>query len=82
MAKSLTRSTTDKYIAGVCGGLGAAFNVDSNIIRVVLVLVTLFTSPAGWLIYPALWLLLPTDAGGPSGFDQLKSSWAKGAQRR
>lgn len=73
MKKKFARSTTDKYLAGVCGGLGAYFGLDSNIIRVVMVLVTIFLQPFGWLAYPVLWLVMPTDAGGPNGFEQVRN---------
>ncbi|MFH1743106.1 MAG: PspC domain-containing protein, partial [bacterium] len=36
--KRLFRSQTDKKLAGVCGGLGVYFEIDSNIIRVAFVL--------------------------------------------
>ena len=34
----LYRSSTDKVLAGVCGGLGDYFNIDPTIIRVIYVL--------------------------------------------
>lgn len=73
MNKKFTRSTTDKYLAGVCGGLGDYLGVDSNLMRVAMVLATLFLPGPGWIIYPGLWLAMPTMDGGPSGFQQLKS---------
>ncbi|MEW8973614.1 MAG: PspC domain-containing protein [Tissierellaceae bacterium] len=33
MDKRLYRSTTNKMVAGVCGGIGEYFNVDPTIIR-------------------------------------------------
>jgi hypothetical protein len=39
--KELTRSTTNKKIAGVCGGLAEYFNIDYNVIRVIFVLLIL-----------------------------------------
>ena len=45
------------------------------------VLITLFLQPIGWFVYPALWLLMPTDNGGPSGMAQL-SNWMKQSNRR
>jgi len=60
MAKKLYRSRTDSMIAGVCGGLGAYFNVDPTIIRVLFVLSFLF-SGAGILVYLALWLIVPQE---------------------
>lgn len=32
--KKLTRSRTDKYLAGVCGGIGNYFDIDSNLVRI------------------------------------------------
>lgn len=42
-AKTLYRSRTDRVFAGVFGGLGEYFNVDSNILRLLWILVTVFT---------------------------------------
>ena len=36
--KKLYRSVTDKKLAGVCGGIGQYFNVDSTLIRLLWVL--------------------------------------------
>ncbi|MDO5533182.1 MAG: PspC domain-containing protein [Propionibacteriaceae bacterium] len=71
MSNALVRSTSDKMIAGVCGGLARQFNIDANLLRILFVVFGLF-SQAGILIYAALWLFLPTDAGGPNGLTSLK----------
>lgn len=55
--KKLFRSRKDKMLAGVCGGLGEFFGVDSNIIRVLFVLSALFGG-AGIIIYIIIWLLV------------------------
>ena len=81
MDRRLVRSTTDKYIAGVCGGLAQFLGVDALFVRIAMVLVALFVQPLGWLLYPALWLVLPTDQGGPTGLNQLRS-WMSNSQRR
>ena len=73
--KKLTRSRTDKFIGGVCGGLSAYFGVDANIVRIVMVLVALFIQPIGWMVYPALWMILPLEDGGPTGLDELKAQF-------
>jgi len=54
----LHRSTTDKQLGGVCGGLGEYFGIDSSLIRVGFVLFTL-AGGAGLLLYVVLWLILP-----------------------
>jgi phage shock protein C len=56
----LTRSTTDKKLAGVSGGLAAYFGVDPLLMRIGFVVTTLF-SGAGLLAYVAMALLVPTD---------------------
>jgi phage shock protein PspC (stress-responsive transcriptional regulator) len=56
----LRRSTSNRYIAGVAGGLGRHFNLDPTIIRVLLVVLTFFGG-AGLLIYAACWLFVPED---------------------
>ncbi|WP_067437476.1 PspC domain-containing protein [Nocardioides jensenii] len=59
---ALRRSTWDKHVAGVAGGLGRHFDVDPVIIRVAFVVLTFFGG-AGLIIYVACWLLVPEDTG-------------------
>lgn len=40
---ALRKSTSDKVLAGVCGGLAANWDVDSTLVRVLFVVGTLFT---------------------------------------
>ena len=56
----LRRSTTDRKIAGVAGGLGRHLNIDPTILRVLFV-VLVFFGGAGILLYGAAWLLVPED---------------------
>jgi phage shock protein PspC (stress-responsive transcriptional regulator) len=56
----LTRSTTDRKIAGVAGGLGRHLNVDPTVLRVLLVVLCFFGG-AGFLLYGVAWLLVPED---------------------
>lgn len=58
----LRRSTTDRHIAGVCGGLARHLDVDPLLVRVVLA-VLVFFGGAGLLVYGAIWLLVPEDDG-------------------
>jgi phage shock protein C len=61
--KRLKRSLQEKMIAGVCGGLAKYFTVDSTIIRVVFVLLTVFTAIVpGVLIYLIMWIIIPKDS--------------------
>src|SRR5579864_5140378 len=58
--RHLHRSTTDRVVAGVCGGLGEYFDVDPVIFRIAFVVLA-FVGGAGFLLYPAAWLLLPEE---------------------
>lgn len=41
MEKKLYRSRTDKKILGVCGGIAKYFNLDSTVVRLILVFLVL-----------------------------------------
>ena len=56
----LRRSISNKYIGGVCGGLGEYFNVDETIFRV-LFLVGIFTPLPSIFTYLLLWAIIPKE---------------------
>src|SRR5436305_13908400 len=58
--RRLQRSRSDRVVAGVCGGLGDYFDVDPVIFRIAFVVLA-FVGGAGFLLYPAAWLLLPEE---------------------
>src|SRR3954451_21348341 len=58
--RRLERSRSDRIVAGVCGGLGDYFDVDPVIFRIAFVVLA-FVGGAGFLLYPAAWLLLPEE---------------------
>ncbi|HET7350226.1 MAG TPA: PspC domain-containing protein [Marmoricola sp.] len=64
----LRRSSTDRYIAGVAGGLGRHFDIDPTVIRVALVVLSFFGG-AGLLLYGAAWLFLPDDQSNHAPID-------------
>ena len=66
--RRLERSTTDKYIAGVSGGLGRYFGLDPVLFRIAFGVSIVFGG-VGILAYIALWVFLPTDDGGPAFMD-------------
>jgi len=55
----LYRSEDDKMLAGVAGGLGEYLNIDSSIIRILFVIITLLGG-SGILLYLILWVIIPT----------------------
>src|SRR4051812_14388306 len=60
--RKLTRSSTDKLIGGVAGGLGRYFGVDPILFRIAFV-VLVFAGGAGVLAYIALLAFVPSDDG-------------------
>jgi phage shock protein C len=58
--KKLYRSTKNRMLAGVCGGIAEYFELDPTIIRVLFVLLSVFAG-GGILAYIILWLLIPQE---------------------
>jgi phage shock protein C len=72
--RKLTRSTDDRMLAGVCGGLAVHFGIDPTIVRVIFVLLSVFGG-GGLVLYVAMWLLVPpasevAAASGATDIDQ------------
>ena len=58
--KLLRRSAANRHIAGVCGGLAEYFGLDPTVVRVVYVLLSVFSAAfPGIVIYILLWILIP-----------------------
>ena len=58
----LMRSSSNKMIAGVCGGLAQWLDWDPTLVRVGYVLLSLFSAGfPGLLLYIILWLIMPKD---------------------
>ena len=57
MNNQIMRSSSDRIISGVCGGLAEYFNIDSAIVRLVFVLAVL--SGISPLVYLVLWIVMP-----------------------
>jgi phage shock protein C, pspC len=66
----ITRSDSDKWIAGVAGGIAEATGYDSRNVRIVLALLMVLAG-SGLLIYVVLWILMPRPAGGSLAEDGL-----------
>lgn len=60
MTNRLYRSSREKMIGGVCGGLAEYFDVDVTLIRLI-ALITLFMGGAGIILYLAALLIIPSD---------------------
>ncbi|OFT45988.1 PspC family transcriptional regulator [Corynebacterium sp. HMSC06D04] len=58
MNTRLTRSSTDLYIGGVCGGIAQTYNLDPTLVRILFVVATL-AGFSGVLAYIILWVVMP-----------------------
>jgi phage shock protein PspC (stress-responsive transcriptional regulator) len=68
-----TRSHDERRIAGVCSGLARSFDVPVTAVRLGFVVGSLLPGLhlAGVFLYLALWFLMPSDRGAPSGLDRI-----------
>ena len=58
--KKLYRSDDNKMLLGVCGGIGEFFDVDPVLVRLIWILVTIFSFGLGILAYIATAIVMPT----------------------
>jgi phage shock protein C len=59
----LMRSATDRKIAGVCGGIAAYFVVDSTLVRVAVVILSIYPGAiiCGIIAYLIAWFIIPPE---------------------
>lgn len=59
--KRLTRSTSNRMVAGVLGGLAEYFNLDTTIVRLVFIVLTFMSVFMLVLIYAAAMIIIPNE---------------------
>jgi phage shock protein PspC (stress-responsive transcriptional regulator) len=57
----LRRSRTDRVLSGVCGGIARQYGIDPVLLRILLVVLTVFTGGAFALAYIVAWLVIPDE---------------------
>jgi phage shock protein C len=61
-AKKLYRSRSNSMISGVCGGVAEYLNLDPTVVRIIFVLLSLFTAGfPGLIFYIAAMLIIPLE---------------------
>lgn len=81
----ILRSTSDKWLGGVCGGLAKKFGVDVNAVRL-LVFIFIMVAGSGLLAYIAAWIVMPDDTyrpasvGGTGTVPPVNQPWEDGPQ--
>lgn len=59
--RKLMRSSTNRTICGVCGGIGEYLNIDPTLVRLVWLLCSLVSCGTGLIVYIAAALIIPED---------------------
>lgn len=71
------RSTSDRMIGGVAGGLAAHLGIDSTLVRVLWLVAVIFMG-FGLLAYVILWIALPEGDSGPPAIQIAEERYARG----
>jgi len=58
--RQLTRSESERMIAGICGGIAEYLTIDPILVRILFFLL-IFASGIGILIYIILWFIMPRE---------------------
>lgn len=63
--KKLLRSTSNRMVCGVCGGLGTYTGIDPTVIRILYVVISLIAGAGflGLILYFILAVIIPEDDG-------------------
>jgi phage shock protein C len=58
----LTRSTDNRIVAGVLGGIAEYFDLDARLVRIAYVILSVVSVVfPGTLVYLLLWLVIPSE---------------------
>jgi phage shock protein C len=57
--RRLVRSRDDRWLSGVCGGVAQYAGIDANLVRLVVVLGTIFGFGSLFVAYVVAWVLMP-----------------------
>lgn len=61
---ALMRARDDRMIAGVCGGIAKQAGWDPTLVRVLYILISIFSAAfPGLIVYLILWIVMPEEPG-------------------
>ena len=75
--QTLTRSETDRVIAGVAGGIAQRLGVNSTLVRLAWVL-SVFFGGLGVVVYVILWVVLPRGSAHTPASQIAEERYARG----
>jgi phage shock protein C len=67
MNRRLYRSSRERVISGVAGGVAEYFDIDPSIVRIAWVLLALITGGVFLVLYGVMWLVVPVAYSSPPG---------------
>lgn len=67
--RKLYRSSRDKKIFGICGGLAEYFGLDATLLRVLLIIVTVFSAGSVIIVYVIAGFVIPREPAYGGGYD-------------
>jgi len=75
--RKLYRSTRDRKLFGVCGGLADYLGVDATLLRILLIIVAVFSAGSVIIVYIIAGFIIPqeTHYGGGIGANPYDQSW-------
>lgn len=59
--KRLVRSREDRWLAGVCGGIGQYAGIDPNLVRLLMVVAALLSCGTAVIAYVVAWIVVPEE---------------------
>lgn len=59
--RRLVRSRDDRWLGGVCGGIAEYAGIDANLVRLLVVLGTVFGFGSLLIAYLVAWVLMPEE---------------------
>lgn len=74
MSRQLVRSTSDRILGGVCGGVAAFTGFNVTVIRIIWAAAIVFAG-SGLLLYILAWIIMPQEGSGKSGLDSIIASF-------
>jgi phage shock protein C len=77
---TIRRSSTDRIIFGVAGGLAHSFKLDPVLVRIAFVTLSLFTG-LGVVIYLVLAVIMPKEGSAPAGASDVVTQNLRGIPR-
>jgi len=69
--RQLTRSSSNRIVAGVASGIAAYTGWDLGLVRIITAILMVIFPGAGLLVYVLLWIILPDERSSTTGMDQI-----------